>query len=320
MAISAVTALALAVGVGLAAAGRDGDDGASWDWVFDVDAARGIVEPGRVLWDGAFEVGGVPPGANGSSCGTGGSVRDIGSDQYASVEELGNTDCTSSVELTSTTTRTPDSERSLKVVIGPNQQRVQPQSTFAWVPDDKGTVDQWFGISMYYDADWNLGGGLTEEVSAEYWHNPIAWRTEGENGSLNFSGDMDLNNGNGESYEEFSEPHMVLRRNTVMNDEGFYEDGQGLDKIDLGPIVTNEWMDFVCHIRWSTTSTNALRECWRDGVYMGARTSLNAVDTNIHHFRVGQYQTTSIDHERTTYIDNVRIGTSYLAVDPSRVR
>ena len=140
------------------------------------------------------------------------------------------------------------------------------------------------------------------------------------NGSLNFSGDRNLNNANGQPYKKFSTPHMMLRRNSVKNKQGFYKDGKGLDKIDLGPIVTDKWMDFVCHIRWSTTSTNALRECWRDGEYKGGSTSLNAVDTNPHTFRVGQYQITDIAHKRTTYIDNARIGTSYEAVDPSRAR
>ena len=39
-----------------------------------------------------------------------------------------------------------------------------------------------------------------------------------------------------------------------------------------------------------------------------------------HHLRVGVYQETSIRHSRTMYVDNVRIGTTYQAVDPSRVR
>ena len=95
---------------------------------------------------------------------------------------------------------------------------------------------------------------------------------------------------------------------------------KGLDKLDLGPIVSGRWMDFVCHIRWSTTSTNALRECWRDGVYMGASRTVNAVAGNRHYLRIGQYQETNIGHTRTTYFDNVRIGTSYAAVDPARPR
>jgi hypothetical protein len=278
-------------------------------------------EEGRVLWEGGFDVGGVPEGVNGPSCGTDAAeAPERGADQYSSVEQMGNTACTNQVSLTDERTRTADSARSLRVTIADNQQREQLVSKLSWAPDGKGTVDQWYGFSLYYDSDWALGGGLAEEVSSSEWHNPVAWRTEGDNGSLNLSGDMNLDNGNGEPYEEFSEPHMVLRRNTVKDQEGFYDDGKGLDKLDLGPIVVGEWMDFVCHIRWSTTSTNALRECWRDGEYMGKRTTLNAVDTNSHTFRIGQYQTTSIDHPRTTYIDNVRIGTSYAAVDPSRDR
>lgn len=277
--------------------------------------AQSDLPPG-VLWDGGFEEGGIPEGRNGPDCDTG--TPGDGPAAYGSVEQEGNTECTNSVALAEEPTRTSDSERALEVVIAAGQQREQLQSTFVWTPDDAGGTDQWYGFSLYYADDWNLGGGLAQEVSAQAWHNPVAWRTEGDNGSLNLSGDMDMDNDTGEAFEEFDTPHMVLRRNTVLEDDGFYDDGLGLDKLDLGPIVTGEWMDFVCHIRWSTTSTNALRECWRDGVHMGERTSLNAVDTAEHRLRVGQYQTTAIDHERTTYVDNVRIGTSYEAVDPTR--
>ena len=162
-------------------------------------------------------------------------------------------------------------------------------------------------------------GGLRREISGSDWVNPVGWRTQGANGSLNFFGDMNMSNANGRSYKSFSSPHMILRRNTVRNQEGFYKDGKGLDKMDLGPIVTNKWMDFVCHIRWSTTRHNALRECWRDGHYRGAKTSRNAVDTHSP-ARGGLPGGTSIRHTRTMYVDNVRIGTTYRAVDPSRTR
>ena len=278
-------------------------------------------DTGRTLWNGGFDVGSVPEGTQGPSCGTG---ADDGperrTDQYTAVDELGNTACTNEVSFTDERTRTEDSRRSLKIVMGANQQREQTRSKFSWTPDDRGSVQHWYGFSLFYDSDWELGGGLLDEVSADSWHSAASWRTSGANGSLNFSGDMDLNNGNGESFEVFDTPHMVLRRNTIKNNQGFYTDGKGLDKIDLGPIVVGEWMDFVCHIRWSTTSTNALRECWRDGAYMGSRSSLNAVDAKPHIFRAGQYQTTAIDHQRTTYVDNVRIGTSYAAVDPASPR
>ncbi len=53
---------------------------------------------------------------------------------------------------------------------------------------------------------------------------------------------------------------------------------------------------------------------------MGGKTSVNAVGTSRHRLRIGQYQTTAINHVRTTYFDNVRIGSSYAAVDPARNR
>ncbi len=273
---------------------------------------------GAVLWDGGFERGGVPPGANGPSCGTGEDDGDSDSDEYVSVEEEGNTSCDVDVALVEEPTRTPDSRRALQVTLGPGQQRAQMQSEHTWAPDDRGSVEEWYGFSLYYGEDWQLGYGVQGEVSAESWHNPVAFRTSDGNGSLNLSGDMDLDNANGLAFETFTEPHLVLRRNTVLNEEGFYDDGLGLDKLDLGPIVTGQWIDVVCHVQWSTTATGALRECWRDGEYRGERRSLNAVNSAPHSLRVGAYQTTAITHPRTTYVDNVRIGRSYLAVDPAR--
>ena len=276
---------------------------------------------GRVLWNGDFERGGIPHGANGRSCGIGkADGGDSARDQYSSIEEMGNTACTNRVALSGARTRTRDSHRALKVTMGARQQRELAKSKFGWRPNASGSVNQWYGFSLYYDKNWNLMGGLRKEVSASDWIDPVGWRTQGKNGSLNFSGDMNLSNANGKAYKKFSTPHMILRRNTVKNNEHFYKDGKGLDKLDLGPIVTGRWMDFVCHIRWSTSAHNALRECWRDGKYMGAKRSRNAVDTEVHHLRIGVYQETSVRHARTLYADNVRIGTSYAAVDPSRVR
>jgi hypothetical protein len=314
--LSALTATGSVIGGGTAASTAAGAPTVSTK----VDlAASG--RAGRVLWSGNFERGGVPHGANGRSCGTGkADGGDSRADQYRSIEEMGNTACTNRVSFSRERTRTSDSHRALKVVMGPRQQRELAKSKFGWRPNARGSVNQWYGFSIYYSSDWNQMGGLLREISGSDWVNPVGWRTQGANGSLNFSGDMNMSNANGRSYKKFSSPHMILRRNTVRNNEHFYKDGKGLDKMDLGPIVTNKWMDFVCHIRWSTTRHNALRECWRDGHYRGAKTSRNAVDTRVHHLRVGVYQETSIRHTRTMYVDNVRIGTSYRAVDPSRTR
>jgi hypothetical protein len=278
-------------------------------------------DPGRVLWVGSFDAGAIPPGRNGSDCHTG---RDVPTPPrtrgYDSIQEQGNTDCSSDVSVTGSRVRTKDSARSLRIEMGPHQQRELAQSTYAWTPDDHGSVDQWYGVSLYYASDWNEGGGLQDEVSASEWHTPVAWRMDGDNGSLNISGDLNLDNADGKSYKSFDTPHLVLRRNTLQNRRGLYKDGRGLDKLDLGPLVVGRWIDLVCHIRWSTTSTNALRECWRDGKYRGKQTSRNAVAAKRHYLRVGLYQTTDIDHHRTLYVDNVRIGTGYQAVDPARTR
>lgn len=252
--------------------------------------------PTAILWEGGFETGGLPPGSI-----TGGGTADS---QYAVIHQQGGPGYSS---IVSTPTRTRTSSRALKVVMPAFSQREQLVSRHTWTPDDRGSVDEYYGFSMYYAPDWNEGGGISREISGTYWHNPVSWRMAGDNGSLNFSGDL-----------VDGKPHLMLRRNTVKNREGFYRDGLGLDKIDAGPVVVGQWMDFVVHIRWSTTSQGALREVWRDGVFMGRSTSLNAVDSAKHVLRIGQYQTTEIAHTRTTFFDNVRVGKSYAAVDPSR--
>ena len=84
--------------------------------------------------------------------------------------------------------------------------------------------------------------------------------------------------------------------------------------------MTNKWMDFVCHIRWSTTSTNALRECWRDGQYMGGRTTRNAVAPKIHKFRIGQSQETNLAHTPHTANRQRPHRHPDDAVDPTRTR
>lgn len=264
---------------------------------------------GPVLWNGDFETGGVPHGATGRRCHTGAADGpDSRSDQYSSTQEMGNTACTSRVVLTGERTRTPRSKRALRITMGPHQQRELLVSKFGWRPDARGSVDLWYGLSLYYDPfTWQQGAGYRRELSASSWDDPFGLRTKGPNGSLNGSSDLRRDG-----------PHLSLRRNTVRNLQHFYGDGRGLDEIDLGRVVVGRWMDLVVHVRWSTTSHNALREAWRDGVYQGRRTSRNAVDTLPHHLRVGQYQDTTIGHSRTTYVDNVRIGTSYAAVDPSR--
>jgi hypothetical protein len=109
------------------------------------------------------------------------------------------------------------------------------------------------------------------------------------------------------------QPHFVARRET----RGWnHEDGSSPEEIDLGPVVKGKWIDFVVHVRWSD-GDDGVREYWRDGVLMGRSTKQNmGTDSPVIH-RMGLYQGASIDHTRTLYWDNHRIGRSYIEVDPA---
>jgi hypothetical protein len=82
-------------------------------------------------------------------------------------------------------------------------------------------------------------------------------------------------------------------------------------------VFQGQWMDFVYHIKWSTGSTG-FREEWRDGVKMGRYDGPTLGTLSPFEHRIGIYEGTAVNHTRTLYVDNHRVGTSYAAVDPSR--
>ena len=87
------------------------------------------------------------------------------------------------------------------------QRRALAASKFTWTPDDKGGVDQWYGFSMYYDSGLACSGvGCSRRSRVPSWHTPVAWRMDGDNGSLNFSGDMNMSNANGHVVREVLHP------------------------------------------------------------------------------------------------------------------
>jgi hypothetical protein len=239
---------------------------------------------GRVLWNGDFDTGGLPRG----SVTGGGSSRS----QYRSIQEMGGP---GRVRLVSSPRRDGASTRSARIHMPAGSQRSQLVSKLKWKPNSSGSTDRWYGTSLYFGDNWDLSQVTT---SSSQFFNPIAWRCQCPNGSLNVDGHSG---------------RLWLRRNTRYR----WPDRRGIDLIDLGPIVKGQWIDLVFHIRWSTTTTGALREAWRDGVYMGAKTNRNSVDTSDHYYRVGVYQGTGVTGDRDMWIDNVKIGTSYAAVDPS---
>jgi hypothetical protein len=87
----------------------------------------------------------------------------------------------------------------------------------------------------------------------------------------------------------------------------------------LGPVVTGRWVTFVEHVRWSTRSDGTM-EWWRDGVKMGqydGATFGSKSPPPKAEYRLGIYEGTKVDVDRSIYYDNVRVGTSYAAVDPA---
>lgn len=167
--------------------------------------------------------------------------------------------------------------------------------------------DYWYGISLYLGDDWELDADQLAEDGAAF-AALFSFRWEAISQEANGPGSgIILNRIDGE-------PHFVSVRET----RGWeYPDDAGDDLIDLGPAVTGRWTDFVMHIRWSDAPDNALREYWRDGRLMGRSTNQNmGTDSPIIN-RMGLYEGTEIDHERTLYWDNHRIGNSCAAVNPA---
>jgi hypothetical protein len=82
--------------------------------------------------------------------------------------------------------------------------------------------------------------------------------------------------------------------------------------------ILPQWHDVVMHMRWSL-GTDGLREVWYDGVKIGAYQGATLGCNSPSNFRVGGiYEGTAVTVQRTQDTDNMRVGTSYAAVDPSQ--
>lgn len=184
----------------------------------------------------------------------------------------------------------------------PSRRFVYPTPDLRWNSGD----DAWYGISIYVDEDWDLNqiGDTREHFLAMF---SMRWTdlSTSKNGPGNGIG-VDRVAGD-------SVPHFVADRET----RGWDYPHPGDDRIDLGPVVKGEWIDFVIHIKWSASPDSGVREYWRDGKLMGRSTKQNmGTDAEVHH-RMGIYQGTAVDHERRLYWDNHRVGNSYAEVNPA---
>ena len=184
----------------------------------------------------------------------------------------------------------------------PSRRLVYPEPDLRWNSGD----DAWYGISVYVDEDWDLSQIAD---TREHFLAMFGMRWTDLSGSANGPGNgigMDRVAGN-------SVPHFVADRET----RGWNYRNPGNDRVDLGLVVKGEWIDFVTHIKWSASPDGGVREYWRDGKLVGSSTDQNmGTDAEVHH-RMGIYQGTAVDHDRTLYWDNHRIGSSYAEVNPA---
>jgi hypothetical protein len=169
----------------------------------------------------------------------------------------------------------------------------------AGLPDGHAGQERWYGVSMYLGDDW-----LLEQLEK---NRPLFL------GTLGFRYTETDDNGPGSN--------IGVRREgpTPIFSTSLIPEGEGDDVGDqlLGPVAKNRWIDFVLHIRWSL-GADGLREVWRDGVNMGRYEGPTLALSSAFEHRMGVYQGTAVDHTRTLYWDNHRVGTSYAAVDPAR--
>ncbi len=166
--------------------------------------------------------------------------------------------------------------------------------------------EYWYGLRLRLGNDWQL-----EDIrdDREQFTSLVSFRYV-DSASRNGTGSIKIVPGVGT-------PCLMHTRAALSADE--YSDGAGEDPLNLGPVDKGKWIDLICHFKWSHRSRGGLKECWRDGQYMGRSTRRNmTVDLPVRH-RIGIYQGTGVDHQRTLFWDDHRIGRQYGAVDPASV-
>jgi hypothetical protein len=169
------------------------------------------------------------------------------------------------------------------------------------MPNGKPGDDRWYGFSIKLGNDWDLSQ-IADNRS--YFLGGTGFRYTGTSANgpgANVDGGM-----------VGGTPTFLMGSN-ISSSVGTDHTGEQ----NLGPIVKNQWMDFVLHIKWSTGG-DGIRESWRNGVKVGTYQGRTLGTNSQFEHRMGLYQGTAVNHTRTMYVDNHRVGTSYAAVDPSR--
>jgi Polysaccharide lyase len=161
--------------------------------------------------------------------------------------------------------------------------------------------DWWYGFSIYFPASWTtdniwdlvaqMHGRPDLDIGEDYRNPFLAWFTDGDNISINNIWDAKLN--------------------TFESGERVYD---GQRELWTGPILREEWTDWVMHAKWSYLD-DGLIEIWRNGVQIVNSSGPNCFnDERGGYFDIGIYKGWSDRYEpegmvgtRLVYFDEVRI-------------
>ncbi len=177
-----------------------------------------------------------------------------------------------------------------KVKAGSNALRLEIRSTD---PPTSGSIrseialegdplnqDRWYGFSMY----------LKNWVDDDAGENVFQWQPDNPNGSasmvlLTTGGRFRYATNNGSTSEN--------------------------DYTDIGPVISDQWIDFVIHVRWATDTTGLL-QVWMNGNQLINRSNIKTA-TVVSFFKLGINKfgwgtQTSAVTQRILYFDEVRVG------------
>lgn len=153
------------------------------------------------------------------------------------------------------------------------------------VPDDEPyalNTERWYGFKMYL-KDWADDNDVQEHV----------WQWHPEDGGSGASAALSLWTGAGK---------MLVVTNDEEHDNVYHDD----EETD---VVSNEWIDYVIHVKWTTDNTGLI-EIWQDGTKIIDLHDLKTAYVE-NYFKLGinkfGWPGGSITN-RTLYFDEVRIG------------
>ncbi|MDP9377100.1 MAG: polysaccharide lyase [Actinomycetota bacterium] len=160
--------------------------------------------------------------------------------------------------------------------------------------------DAWIGISMRLGDDWKL----TESQL----------RNDGSTFASLFGFRGDVANGPGAGiYATWRNGQPMFSSRTISGSVGATS-----GEVFFGPYTKNVWYDFVIHVKWSSDPNVGIREYWLNGKKVAEWRGATMYTPMTVRNRIGIYQGGGVDHARSLYYDNHRIGKSYAEVDPAR--